>query len=57
MFLKKVNNTNKAMYEFLKGHFEYWTMNSWNGLSSIANKVYSFETCSCYCNIEQIWFL
>jgi hypothetical protein len=27
------------MFEFLKEHFEYPTMNSWNGLTSIANNV------------------
>lgn len=40
MFYKKVNkNNNKEMYNFLKNHFEYWTMNSWNRLYSIANNV------------------
>lgn len=40
MFYKKVNkNNNKEMYEFLKEHTEYWTMNSWNRLYSIANNV------------------
>lgn len=29
----------KDMWEFLTNHFTYWTMNSWNGLESIANKV------------------
>ena len=29
----------KQMFNFLKNHFEYWTMNSWNRLSSIANNV------------------
>ena len=46
MFYKKVNkNNNKNMYEFLKGHFEYETLNSWNGLYSIANnvKIYNLE--------------
>jgi hypothetical protein len=41
MFYKKgldIANT-KEMFEFLKNHFEYYTMNSWNGLSSIANNV------------------
>lgn len=36
MFYKKINmNNNKEMFEFLKEHFTYWTMNSWNGLKSI----------------------
>ena len=40
MFYKKVNkNNNKEMFEFLKGHFEYSTMNYWNNLWSIANNV------------------
>ena len=41
MFYKKgldISNT-KEMYEFLKGHFTYDTMNSWNSLKSIANNV------------------
>ena len=29
----------KSMYNFLKNHFQYFTMNSWNGLKSIANNV------------------
>ena len=29
----------KDMWEFLTNHFTYWTMNSWNRLESIANKV------------------
>lgn len=29
----------KQMFNFLKNHFEYYTMNSWNRLSSIANNV------------------
>ena len=41
MFYKKgIDITNdKQMFEFLKGHFEYPTLNSWNGLYSIANNV------------------
>ena len=41
MFYKTgVDITNdKQMFNFLKNHFEYWTMNSWNRLSSIANNV------------------
>ena len=40
MFVKKVNrNNDKEMFEFLKEHFTYNTMNSWNGLESIANNV------------------
>lgn len=41
MFYKKyVDITNdRQMFNFLKSHTEYWTMNSWNGLASIANNV------------------
>lgn len=41
MFYKKgidISNT-KEMYNFLKNHYTYDTMNSWNGLKSIANNV------------------
>lgn len=46
MFVKKVNrNNDKEMFEFLKEHFTYNTMNSWNNLQSIANnvKVYNLD--------------
>ena len=41
MFYKTgVDITNdKQMFNFLKEHFEYWTLNSWNRLQSIANNV------------------
>jgi hypothetical protein len=41
MFYKKyVDITNdKQMFNFLRDHFEYYTVNSWNGLKSIANDV------------------
>ena len=40
MFYRKVNkNNNKEMFEFLKEHFKYSTLNSWNNLWSIANNV------------------
>ena len=40
MFYKKVNyNNNKECFDFLVKHFTYDTMNSWNGLRSIANNV------------------
>ena len=41
MFYQKgVDITNdKQMFNFLKEHFEYWTMNSWNRISSVANNV------------------
>ena len=29
----------KSMHDFLRNHFTYYTMNSWNGLKSIANNV------------------
>ena len=41
MFYKKgIDITNdKKMFNFIKNHFEYYTMNSWNRLPSIANNV------------------
>ena len=40
MYYKKVNlNSNKECFEFLANHFTYDTLNSWNGLKSIANNV------------------
>ena len=40
MFFKKVDyNSNKECFDFLVNHFTYDTMNSWNGLRSIANNV------------------
>ncbi len=40
MYYKKVNKkSDKEMFEFLKGHFTYYTMNSWNRQESIANNV------------------
>lgn len=41
MFYKKgIDITNdKQMFNFLKNHFTYYTMNSWNRLNSIANNV------------------
>lgn len=41
MFYKTgVDITNdKQMFNFLKSHFRYWTMNAWNRLESIANNV------------------
>lgn len=41
MFYKTgIDITNdRQMFEFLKNHFEYWTMNSWNRLGTIANNV------------------
>jgi hypothetical protein len=41
MFYEKgIDITNdKQMFNFLKDHYTYYTMNSWNGLSSIANNV------------------
>lgn len=46
MFYKKVNKNNYIeMFNFLKNHFTYYTMNSWNGSKSIANnvKVYNLK--------------
>ena len=47
MFYQKgvdISNT-KSMFNFLNNHFMYDTLNSWNGLKSIANnvKVYNLE--------------
>lgn len=41
MFYKKgIDITNdKQMFNFLKNHFEYYTLSSWNRLETIANKV------------------
>lgn len=41
MFFKKKVDTRsrQSMIDFLTGHFRYNTMNSWNGLTSYANKV------------------
>lgn len=41
MFYKKgIDITkDKEMFNFIKEHFTYYTLNSWNGLTSIANKV------------------
>jgi hypothetical protein len=39
-YLKGIDTTNdKQMFNFLKNHCHYYTMNSWNGLMSIANNV------------------
>lgn len=39
-YVKGIDITNaKQMWNFLKAHFRYSTMNSWNGLTSIANNV------------------
>lgn len=39
-FTKKVNlNSDRDMFDFVKNHYTYYTMNSWNGLKSIANNV------------------
>lgn len=39
-YMKGIDITNdKQMFNFLKNHCKYYTMNSWNGLMSIANNV------------------
>lgn len=53
MFYQKgIDITNaKQMFNFLKDHYQYYTMNSWNGLKSIANnvKVYNLKLSgNCY---------
>ena len=40
----------KSMWEFLHNHFTYNTMNSWNGLKSIANNVKLYKL-----NLEGDW--
>lgn len=44
---------NKQMFEFLKNHFEYPTMNSWNRLYSIANnvKLYNLDLTGDWCTV------
>jgi hypothetical protein len=53
MFYKTgVDITNdKQMFNFLKEHFEYWTMSSWNRLQSIANnvKLYNLDLSGDWC--------
>lgn len=40
MFTKEIDYTNRQeMVDFLKNHYRYWTMNSWNASSSYANNV------------------
>lgn len=40
MFAKNINTTNRnEMIAFLKNHFRYHTMNSWNNATSYANNV------------------
>ena len=53
MFYKKgIDITNdKQMFNFLKDHYQYYTMNSWNGLKSIAHnvKIYNLKLSgNCY---------
>lgn len=46
MFYKKINkNNNREMFDFLKNHYTYYTLNSWNGFKSIANnvKIYNLD--------------
>lgn len=45
-YVKGIDITNdKQMFNFLKDHYQYYTLNSWNGLKSIANnvKVYNLK--------------
>jgi len=40
MYYKKINTkSNKECFNYLSNHFAYDTMNSWNGVTSIANNV------------------
>jgi hypothetical protein len=51
-YVKGIDITNdKQMFNFLKDHYQYYTLNSWNGLKSIANnvKVYNLKLSgNCY---------
>lgn len=51
-YVKGIDITNdKQMFNFLKKHYQYYTLNSWNGLKSIANnvKVYNLKLSgNCY---------
>lgn len=42
----------KSMFNFLNEHFTYYTLNSWNGLESIANnvKLYNLHLDGDWCN-------
>ena len=35
----------KSMFNFLNNHYTYYTLNSWNGLKSIANRVKIYDLC------------
>lgn len=53
-FYESVNkNSYKDMFNFLKGHYQYFTMNSWNKLESIANnvKLYNLKLNGNYWNL------
>ncbi len=41
----------KQMFNFLKNHFEYWTLNPWNRMQSIANnvKLYNLDLSGDWC--------
>ena len=51
-YIKGIDITSdKQMFNFLKDHYQYYTMNSWNGLKSIAHnvKVYNLKLSgNCY---------
>ena len=55
-YKKGIDITNdKQMFNFLKDHYQYYTMNSWNGLKSIANnvKVYNLKLSGdCYAVLD-----
>lgn len=55
-FRRSVKKDCKSMYLFLKNHFRYYTMNSWNCLKSIANnvKLYNLDLEGDWCNAYQI---
>lgn len=67
MYSKTINKQSyKEMYDYLHDHFTYYTMNSWNGLRSIANnvKLYNLDVDTelalraleedDYCTIDQV---
>ncbi len=45
------NKTDK--FEYIKNHETYWTLNSWNGLYSIANAEFRVAQENCKCIVER----
>lgn len=54
MYYKEVNlKSNKECFDFLRNHFTYDTMNSWNKLRSIANNVKLYNLPVDYCEAAE----